>query len=183
MALRVTYKWTRGLSMRIVKNGDVHVTAPMGLPKRVVEEFIASHRDWITAARAKTAERQQQRADFYAQLPLSTQKQRAEAVARLEAIVKPMVAHHAMVMNVEPSAITYRKMVSRWGMCNVHNHTLCFSLYLLLLPQWCIEHVVVHELCHLLVPSHNDRFHALMDRYFPRWREARKETRAYLQAT
>ena len=169
--------------MRIVKNGDVHVTAPIGLPKRAVEEFISSHRDWITAARAKTAERQQQRADFYAQLPLSTQKQRAEAVMRLDAIVKPMVAHHAMVMNVEPSAITYRKMVSRWGMCNVHNHTLCFSLYLLLLPQWCIEHVVVHELCHLLEPSHNARFHALMDRYFPRWREARKETRAYLQAT
>ena len=102
---------------------------------------------------------------------------------RLDAIVKPMVAHHAMVMNVEPSAITYRKMVSRWGMCNVHSHALCFSLYLLLLPQWCIEHVVVHELCHLLESSHNARFHALMDRYFPRWREARKETRAYLQAT
>jgi predicted metal-dependent hydrolase len=27
-----------------------------------------------------------------------------------------------------------------------------------------------------LEPSHNARFHALMDKYFPRWREARKET-------
>ena len=26
-------------------------------------------------------------------------------------------------------------------------------------------------------PSHNARFHALMDKYFPKWREARKETR------
>ena len=36
---------------------------------------------------------------------------------------------------------------------------------------------MVHELCHLLEPSHNARFHALMDKYFPRWREARKATR------
>ena len=42
--------------------------------------------------------------------------------------------------------------------------------------EWCVEHVVVHELCHFLEPSHNARFHALMDKYFPRWREARQET-------
>jgi predicted metal-dependent hydrolase len=47
----------------------------------------------------------------------------------------------------------------------------------LLLPEWCVEHVVVHELCHLLEPAHNARFHQLMDCYFPRWREARKEIR------
>jgi len=32
------------------------------------------------------------------------------------------------------------------------------------------------ELCYLLEPSHNARFHALMDKYFPRWKEVRKET-------
>ena len=26
-------------------------------------------------------------------------------------------------------------------------------------------------------PSHNARFHSLMDKYFPRWKDARKETR------
>ena len=57
-----------------------------------------------------------------------------------------------------------------------------FSAYLLLLPEWCVEHVVVHELCHLLEPSHNTRFHALMDKFFPRWKEARKETRRLLKS-
>jgi predicted metal-dependent hydrolase len=37
--------------------------------------------------------------------------------------------------------------------------------------------VVVHELCHLLEASHNARFHALMDKFFPRWKDARRETR------
>ena len=127
--------------MRIVKNGDVHVSAPIGMPKRLVQAFIDEHREWIEKARKKTLERGTKRADFFAQLPLDTKAQKTEARQRLEALLTPMI-----------------------------------EMYLLLLPAWCVEHVVVHELCHLLEPSHNARFHALMDRYYPRWREARKTT-------
>ena len=54
---------------------------------------------------------------------------------------------------------------------------LAFSVYLLLLSDWCIEHVVVHELAHLLEANHSKRFYAIMGRFFPRWKEARKETK------
>lgn len=177
MAIQVTYRRTIRLSMRIVKNGDVHVSAPFGLPKKEVERFIDEHRDWIEKARKKTSESQQQRHNFYNQLPLQTRQQRDEALRRLKPIVEPLVQQHAQEMGVEPSRITYKPTISRWGQCNVKDRSISFSLYLLLLPHWCIEHVVVHELCHLLEPSHSARFHALMDHYFPRWREARKETR------
>ena len=163
--------------MRIVKNGDVHVSAPIGMPRKMVEAFIEQHRDWIAEARKKTLERQQQRTDFYSQLPLTTRAQANEALKRLQDIVEPMVEQHAKEMGVRPTSIRYKRMISRWGVCSVKDGSICFSIYLLLLPEWCIEHVVVHEMCHLLEPSHNARFHALMDRYFPRWREARKETR------
>ena len=163
--------------MHIVKNGDVHKSAPVGMSRREVEAFVSQHQDWIVEARKKTAERQQQRADFYHQLPLTTKAQKEEALNRVRALVAPMVERHARVMGVSPSAVSFKPMVSRWGMCRLRERSLCFSTYLLLLPDWCVEHVVVHELCHLLEPSHNARFHALMDRYYPQWREARKETR------
>jgi predicted metal-dependent hydrolase len=163
--------------MRIVKNGDVHVSAPIGMLKSEVERFINEHRDWIEKARQRTCERQKQRALFYSQLPLQTRTQADEALQRLKALIEPLVEKHAREMGVKPQSITYKPMISRWGLCNVKTRTICFSAYLLLLPEWCTEHVVVHELCHLLEPSHNVRFHALMDRYFPRWKEARKETR------
>ena len=177
MDIQVTYRWTRRLAMRIVKNGDVHVSAPVGMPKAEVERFIQSHRDWIAAARKKTAERRKRQAAFYDQLPLQTREQTDDALRRLKALIEPMVEHHARQMGVKPAAISYKPTISRWGQCNIKNRSISFSTYLLLLPEWCIEHVVVHELCHLLEPSHNARFHALMDRYFPRWREARRETR------
>ena len=177
MTIQLTYRRTSRLSMRIVKNGDVHVSAPINIKKKEVEEFINQHQEWIVEARKKTAERQNQRADFYSQLPLTTKAQKVEATERLRAMVEPMLERHAKVMGVSPSSVRYKPMISRWGICNVKEHSICYSTYLLLLPEWCVEHVVVHELCHLLEPSHNARFHALMDRYYPRWKEARKETR------
>jgi len=177
MAIQITYRRTSRLSMRIVKNGDVHVSAPYGVSKKTVEEFIEAHREWITKAREKTTERLAQRDAFFNQLPLSTRAEANAARQRLKAIVEPLVERHAQEMGVRPSLIHYKRMISRWGLCNVKDKSICFSVYLLLLPDWCVEHIVVHELCHLLEPSHNARFHALMDQYFPRWREARKETR------
>ena len=162
--------------MRIVKNGDVHVSAPIGMPKSEVERFIEEHREWIVEARKKTSDSQKSRAAFYSQLPLKTKEQASDALRRMKALIEPMVERHAREMGVTPSAVRYKAMISRWGVCNVKAKFICFSVYLLLLPEWCVEHVVVHELCHLLEPSHNARFHALMDKYFPRWKEARKAT-------
>ena len=175
MAIEVTYRLTGRLSMRIVKNGDVHVSAPIGMPMREVEAFISEHQDWIEGARKRTVERQERQAAFYNQLPLNTRAQKADAAARLNAIVEPMLEHHSREMGVTPKLVRYRAMKTRWGVCKCRERVITFSLYLLLLPDWCIEHVVVHELCHLLEPSHSPRFHSLMDKYYPNWRTARKE--------
>ena len=177
MAIIVTYRRTRRLSMRIAQNGDVRVSAPIGLAKREVEAFIEKNYEWMEAARKKVANRQQQRHDFYAQLPLDTPAQRRDATQRLQTIVAPLLQRHASEMGVQPAAVTFRRTISRWGSCNHRTRRISLSLYLLLLPDWCIEHVVVHELAHLLVPNHGPAFYAVMDRHFPRWREARAETR------
>lgn len=177
MAIRLTYRRTCRLSMRIVRNGDVHVTVPIGVSRKEVETFINSHLDWIEKARKKTNERQKQRAAFFNHLQMRTKVQIIEATERVRMLVEPMIERHSKNMGVRPSTVSYKPMISRWGICNVRKRSISFSTYLLLLPEWCIEHVVVHELCHLLEPSHNVHFHELMDKYYPRWRDARKETR------
>ena len=161
----------------MVQNGDVHVSAPIGLSHRQIDEFIEANQAWIDKARRRTLDRLQKREAFFAKLPLSTRAERNEARQRLNALIPPMVERHAAEMGVKPSVIKYKALISKWGICNVKDKSICFSAYLLLLPEWCVEHVVVHELCHLLEPSHNARFHALMDRYYPRWREANRTTR------
>ena len=41
-------------------------------------------------------------------------------------------------------------------------------------PPKCLEYIVVHEMAHLLEPSHNSRFTAFMDRFMPQWRQYRE---------
>ena len=177
MAIEITYRRTKRLSMRIVKNGDVHVSAPIGTPRDRVLQFVSDNKEWIAQARKSTYERQKQQYDFFHQLPLQTREQCDEAGKRLISIVKPMCERYQKLMGVNHRGVVIKRMTSRWGRCNVKTGEIAFSIYLLLLPEWCIEHVVVHELAHLIEASHSPRFHALMDQYFPRWREARAETR------
>ena len=166
--------------MRIVKNGDVHVSAPFGMSKRAVEAFINEHLEWIEEARKRNADKQKQRMDFYNHLPLDNRAQKEDAVKQLRALIEPMIERYSEIMGVKPESVFYKPMISRWGVCKFKDHSICFSIYLLLLPDWCVEHVVVHELCHLIEPSHNARFHALMDKYYPRWKEARKNSKITL---
>ena len=119
MIIQLTYRRTGRLSMRIVKNGDVHVFAPIGMSKEEIEAFISQHQEWIVEARKKTAERQKQRIGFFNQLPLTTKPQKVEATEKVRALIEPLIEHYTEVIGVIPSFIRYKPMISRWGMCNV----------------------------------------------------------------
>ena len=177
MNIVITYRRTRRMSMRVVSNGDLHVTAPYLTSKKTVMQFVRDNEVWIEETRKKVLDAGVRRYNFYAQLPLETKEQVREAVARLDAIITPMLQKYITQMHVYPSKIIYKPTISRWGACNQKTGAICFSTYLLLLPEWCVEHVVVHELAHLIEANHGPKFHALMDCYFPRWKEARKATR------
>lgn len=63
-------------------------------------------------------------------------------------------------------------MKTRWGSCTPATRTIRINARLAAYPPLCLEMVVTHELVHLIEPSHNARFHALLDTYCPRNREA-----------
>jgi len=42
-------------------------------------------------------------------------------------------------------------------------------------PRDLLEYVVVHEMLHLIEPSHCEKFLALFSAHYPSWREARAE--------
>jgi predicted SprT family Zn-dependent metalloprotease len=42
-------------------------------------------------------------------------------------------------------------------------------------PKDLLEYVVVHEMLHLIEPTHGERFVALLSRHYPSWQEARAE--------
>jgi hypothetical protein len=179
--IKITYRVTSRLSMRIGVDGDLLVSAPKGTPRDKILRFIADHRDWVARATVKVAERRANADRFFGRLPLTGRAEAAEARRRLDAIIMPMVERYSREMGVAPRRISYRATRSKLGSCRKATADVVFSLYLLLFPDWLVEHVVVHELAHLIEDNHGPRFYALMDLHFPRWRDARKATRAMLR--
>lgn len=101
----------------------------------------------------------------YEQLLLA--RYRAEIARALPAVAKRFEAK----MGVHASRWQIRSMKTRWGSCTPRTGAIRINARLAAYPPECLEFVVAHELCHLLEPSHNARFHALLDRFCPKNRE------------
>ncbi len=73
---------------------------------------------------------------------------------------------------VRPTSVRFvTNQVRRWGSCTPSTGAVRISSRLSTMPDWVLDAVIVHELAHLLEPSHSGAFRALCDRY-PREAEA-----------
>jgi len=70
--------------------------------------------------------------------------------------------------------IFVRRMKTKWGSCSPSSASVRFNTDLAKKPPECLEYIVVHELAHLIEPTHNDRFTTLLDRMMPNWRSYRQ---------
>lgn len=87
----------------------------------------------------------------------------------------PAVIHWARVFGVSPPEFRIKRMRTKWGSCNAVARRIWLNLELVKKPPTCIDYLVCHEVAHLIEPSHDDRFIALLDRHMPRWRTIRAE--------
>lgn len=74
-------------------------------------------------------------------------------------------------MGVAATRWQVRSMKTRWGSCTPKTAAIRINSQLAAYPIDCLSFVVAHELVHLMEPSHNERFHMLLDIYCPRNRE------------
>jgi predicted metal-dependent hydrolase len=82
------------------------------------------------------------------------------------------------VVGVAVKGIYLRKMKSHWGSCNCQKQTIRLNTELAKKPPECLEYVVVHEMIHIIEPSHNRHFYQLMNKYLPAWKTIRKKMNA-----
>ena len=88
---------------------------------------------------------------------------------------KPVVAELEKRLGVHVQRIFVQRMKTRWGSCNVKRRSVRLNTDLAKKPRECLEYVIVHELVHLLEPTHNARFVALMDQFLPGWPHRRDQ--------
>lgn len=89
--------------------------------------------------------------------------------------VPPLIAKWEPLMGVKVAQFFVQHMKTKWGSCNHAAGNIRLNTDLAKKPHFHLEYVVVHEMAHLLEPTHNARFIALMDRFMPPWRQYRAQ--------
>lgn len=168
----VIRKKVRSTTLRVKPpDGRIEVTAPTWATNREIAQFVRSKRNWIARSQQRVA------ASPMAQAEAATDEQVKEWKQVVQACVPPLVAAWEPILGVKAGKLAYRNMKSRWGSCQPATGRICINVRLALYPPECLEYVVVHELCHLLVSGHGPEFHALMDRVMPDWKQRRAKLR------
>lgn len=128
------------------------------------------------SAAAPSVEVQPQRARLVLRVRPDADAARREAILaawrreQLRLAVLPLIAHWEPIMGIKVRECSIRRMKTRWGSCTPRTGRIRVNTELAKKPRECLEYLVVHEMAHLLEPTHNARFLALMDHFLPDWR-------------
>ncbi|AMV33299.1 SprT-like family protein [Pirellula sp. SH-Sr6A] len=88
--------------------------------------------------------------------------------------VPKLIEQWETLLGVKVDRFFVQRMKTRWGSCNPATASIRLNTNLAKKPIQCLEYIVVHEMMHLLEPTRNARFVALMDRFMPQWQERRQ---------
>jgi predicted metal-dependent hydrolase len=88
---------------------------------------------------------------------------------QLRAAVSPLIKKWERLIGVKVNRFFIQRMKTKWGSCNDSAGSIRLNTDLARKPRECLEYIVVHEMVHLLEPTHNPRFLALMDQFMPKW--------------
>lgn len=86
-------------------------------------------------------------------------------------VFEEKVEHWCREFGIQAGRVSVREQRTRWGSCS-YSGDLSFNWRLVLAPEWVLDSIVVHELCHIEELNHSDAFWELLDARFPRHEEA-----------
>jgi predicted metal-dependent hydrolase len=86
-----------------------------------------------------------------------------------------MIAKWEALMGVKVARFFVQRMKTKWGSCNHRASSIRLNTDLAKKPKECLEYIIVHEMAHMLEPTHNARFIALMNQFMPKWQFYRNQ--------
>ncbi|WP_322155731.1 SprT family zinc-dependent metalloprotease [Paratractidigestivibacter sp.] len=181
--VEVERRAVRRINLRVRPDGSVRMSVPWRVGRAEAQAFLDAHAAWVERARercAKKAEAASEAED--GRVMLWGKKAEVAPGTDVAALYRAEVASAlpAVVASIESacglhaSGWQLRDMKTRWGSCTPATGRIRINIRLAAYDPVCLDYVVAHELTHLAEPSHNARFHALLDAAFPEADRARK---------
>lgn len=96
----------------------------------------------------------------------------------LHEAVPPLISRWETRLDVRVEGYFLQRMKTRWGSCNPMNRTIRLNTELVKKPRDLLEYVIIHEMIHILEPTHSPAFFEMLSRHYPGWSDARHELNA-----
>jgi len=93
----------------------------------------------------------------------------------LHEVVPVLIKKWEPKINVKVTGYFLQRMKTKWGSCNHRAGHIRLNTELVKKPKDLLEYVIVHEMVHLLEPTHSERFIEILGKHYPTWRDARAE--------
>jgi len=93
----------------------------------------------------------------------------------LHQVVPSLIQKWESKLGVGVEQYFLQRMKTKWGSCNHKEGHIRLNTQLVTKPKDLLEYVIVHEMVHLIEPTHSERFLTILGKHYPSWREARAE--------
>ncbi len=164
--VRISEKAKR-LRIAVYCNGNVLVTRPAFVTNSVVKNIVDRKSGWI---RNKLA--------FFNSLSsrrrINTQIEYIQLKDEALDFVKKKIEELNSVYGFSFNKIAIKNQKTRWGSCSKRGN-LNFNYRIIHLPEYLIDYIIVHEICHLKEFNHSKRFWLLVSKSQPNYLALRNE--------
>ena len=88
-----------------------------------------------------------------------------------ENLISQRLPYWSKITGFNYNEVKIRDAITRYGSCMPSKKNLYFSSRLIMLPEFVVDAIIVHELCHMKYKYHNDDFYNLVEKYISNYRE------------
>ena len=157
----------KSAAIKITADMQIVVFVPLYVSDNEIERLVISKSKWIDEHMLKV----QSTIDERSKLEKITFEQVKELADQAVEYIPKRVKYYAEKENFVYNKITIKNLVSRWGSCSTKGN-LNFNCLLMLMPDYVIDYIVVHELCHLREMNHSEKFWAEVEKIMPDYQRA-----------
>ena len=157
----------KSAAIKITADMQIVVFVPLYVSDNEIERMVISKSKWIDEHMLKV----QSTIDERSKLEKITFEKIKELADQAVEYIPKRVKYYAEKENFIYNKITIKNLVSRWGSCSTKGN-LNFNCLLMLTPDYVIDYIVVHELCHLREMNHSEKFWAEVEKIMPDYQRA-----------
>lgn len=157
----------KSAAIKITADMQIVVFVPLYVSDNEIERMVISKSKWIDKHMLKV----QSTIDERSKLEKITFEQVKKLADQAVEYIPKRVKYYAEKENFVYNKITIKNLVSRWGSCSTKGN-LNFNCLLMLTPDYVIDYIVVHELCHMREMNHSEKFWAEVEKIMPDYQRA-----------